>query len=477
MAVLPIREFGDPVLRKKAKRVIRVNKGVRDTLDTMLDTMRAVSGAGLAAPQIGLSRRLVVIDTGEGPYSLINPEIIDRSEETETAWEGCLSWPGYVGEVERHARVSVKALDRDGHETWIEGEGLLARALQHEIDHLDGILYIDRATMVKEVPQEGEPDESTGEDKRVTTVFMGSPEFAVPSLERMVNSGVTVKLVVTQPDRPAGRKLVPQATAVKEAAVRLGIPVLECLSVSDPDVVARIREMEPDFITVVAFGQKIPKELLELPRFACLNLHPSLLPKYRGGNPVQRAVIAGDKITGVSVIYMSEKMDAGDICLQKTVEIGSDETYGTLEKRLADLGAHCLVEAMSGVLSGTAGRTAQDDSKASRAPHLRKGEEIIDWTLPARSIHNLVRGLSPRPGAVTFWDGIRIKIWETHMTTLESEDDPGTVVRTEDDFGLVSCGVGVLQVKLVQPEGKKPMSFRAFMIGRSKGSAGLQKFG
>ncbi len=473
MTVLPIREFGDPVLRRKARRVLRVNNGVRETLDLMLDTMRAASGAGLAAPQIGVSRRLVVIDAGQGPYFLVNPEIVARSAENESAWEGCLSWPGYVGEVERACKVSVKALDRDGHEMWVEGEGLLARALQHEIDHLDGILYIDRATLVKEVPQE-EADETAGEGERVSAVFMGSPEFAVPSLEELVNSGVEVKLVVTQPDRPVGRKQILKATSVKEAAARLGIPVLECASVSHPDIVAKIREIAPDFVTVVAFGQRVPREILELPRFACLNVHPSLLPKYRGGNPVQRAVMAGDRITGVSIIYMSEKMDAGDICLQKTLEIGPDETYGTLEKRLAGLGAHSLLEAMSAVLSGTAARTPQDGSKASRAPHLQKGEEIISWGAAARSIHALVRGLSPKPGAVTLWDGARIKIWETRLMTLESNEKPGSVLGIEGDSGLVSCGEGVLRVLFVQPEGKKPMSFRAFLAGRAKGSSGFK---
>lgn len=478
---------------------------MKETLQTMLDTMVEANGVGLAAPQIGISKRLVVIDVGEGPRFLINPEITSYSTETESQWEGCLSWPGYIGEVERPTGVTVKALDEAGREIWIEGEGLLARCLQHEIDHLDGILFIDRATTISEVPPESEEepsDEATqasGEETEqaasadltaetpvsqvmekeagqiqvpaegntpLTAVFMGSPEFAVPSLEALVKAGVKVRLVITQPDRPYGRKRTPRATPVKSAAEKLGIPVLCCETLKDENVQEQIGAISPDFITVVAFGQKVPQAVIDLPRYACLNVHPSLLPKYRGGNPISRAILSGEKVTGVSVIYLSEKLDAGDICLQRQTEIGPDETFGELEERLAKIGAGTLLEAIAAVYGGTAERTPQNDSVANRARHLRPGEDKIDWNRPSQAIHNLVRGLAPEPGAVTAFAGQRIKVLGTRLSGRRATGAPGTVAGTEGDGILVNSGDQMVLVLKVQPEGKKQMAAKAFLIGR-----------
>lgn len=468
MAVLEIRTFDDPVLRKKARKVPRVNSAVRKTLDDMLETMRVASGAGLAAPQVGVSKRIVVVDVGEGPYFLVNPQIVSRSDEGEVKWEGCLSWPGYIGEVERSLRVTVKALDRDGHDMWVEGEGFLARALAHEIDHLDGVMFVDRAGTITEVPKEETAEVAAEEPKRVTAVFMGSPEFAVPSLDELLQAGIKVPLVVTQPDKPSGRKQAPRPTPVKERAERLGIPVLACDTLKSPEAIEAVRRAKPDFIVVAAFGQKLPREILEAPALGCFNLHPSLLPLYRGGNPVRRAIMNGDAVTGVSIIYMSERVDAGDIAVQKPVEIGQDETCGTLETRLASLGAHALVEAIGLVRSGSAPRTPQDESSATRAPHLGPGEDIIEWGRTAGEIHNLVRALSPRPGAVTWFGGERIKVWETRLLPGGTAGDGpvGSLLGLDGDMALAAAGDGPLGVVQVQPEGKKPMTARAFFAGR-----------
>ncbi len=509
MSVVDIKCFDAPVLRKRARKVSRVNNTVKETLQSMLDTMREANGVGLAAPQIGVSRRLVVIDVGDGPRFLVNPEITAHSAETESQWEGCLSWPGYIGEVLRPTGVTVKALDEAGHEIWIEGEGLLARCLQHEIDHLDGILFVDRATTISEVPADSEegseegsedasgvhsasditeaPDAADEADEAIavktlddseaqdavsgcqaplTAVFMGSPEFAVPSLEALVISGVKVRLAVTQPDRPFGRKRVPRSTPVKSAAERLGIPVLCCERLKDENVQEIIQTIAPDFIVVVAFGQKVPQQVIDMPRLACLNVHPSLLPKYRGGNPISRAIINGERVTGVTVIYVSEKLDAGDILLKQEVEMGPDETYGELEARLAQLGASLLLEAMNAVCKGESTRIHQKDCVASRARHLRPGEDVIDWTKNAQVIHNLVRGLSPQPSAVTTFGGQRIKILETRLTGKVACGPPGSTAGTEKDAMLVNCGDELISVLKVQPGGKKQMTAKAFLMGR-----------
>lgn len=474
MAVLEIRSFEDPVLRKKAKAVTRVNNAVRRVLDDMLDTMRVANGAGLAAPQIGLSKRMVVVDVGEAPFFLVNPEIISSSAETEVKWEGCLSWPGYIGEVERPLHVTVKALDRDGHDIWVEGDGFLARALCHEIDHLDGILFTDKAETISEVPREEAGEVVAEQERELTAVFMGSPEFAVPSLDELVQSGVRVGLVVTQPDRPAGRRQALKPTAVKERALALGIPVMACESVAAPEVVKVVCDQKPDLVVVAAFGQKLPREVLEAPALACLNVHPSLLPLYRGGNPVQRAVMNGDALTGVTIIHLAERMDSGDIAVQRAVEIGPDETYGTLESRLSSLGAHALIEAIGLLRAGSAPRVAQDESRATPARHLRRGEDIIDWARPAREVHNLVRGLSPKPGAVTWYGGERIKVWETRLLAGRMPGmQPGALVGMEGDAALVAAGDGVVAVVEVQPEGKNSMTAKAFLAGRRDGASGF----
>jgi len=475
--VLDISKFGDPVLRKQAKPVLRVNASVRKTLDNMLSTMRAANGVGLAAPQIGISKRMVVVDVGEGPLFLVNPEIVSRSAESESKWEGCLSWPGYIGEVDRPLRVTVKALDRDGHTTWVEGEGFLARALCHELDHLDGVLFVDLAETLTEVPKEEEPAEVAAEEEGPpTAVFMGSPDFAVPALTELISAGVSVRLVVTQPDKPIGRKQVIAPTPVRQQAEKLGLSVLTCEGLSAPEVIQALKDVNPDFIIVAAFGQRLPKAVLEIPKLACLNVHPSLLPLYRGGNPVQRAVMNGDTVTGVSIVHLSDRMDAGDIVLQKAVGIGPDETYGTLESRLAVLGAHALVEAMATVRAGSAPRTAQDETGATHAPHLRRGEEVIDWSRPAKAIHDLVRGLSPRPGAVTWFGTERIKIWETRLLSDGGTGgkEPGTVQRQEGDMIVVATADSVLGIVEVQPDGRKPMSATSFLGGRQDV---VQRFG
>ncbi len=472
MATLPILGFEDSLLRKKSRRVPHVNRAVRKTLDHMIDTMRTYQGVGLAAPQIGLLKRIIVVDVGEGPYFLVNPEIVFKSEEEEEGWEGCLSWPGYMGQVSRASRVTVRALDRDGHETWVEGEGFLARALQHEIDHLDGILFVDRATTVTEITraEESSEPEKSEDGPSVTTVFLGSPDFAVPSLDALCNAGVSVSLVITQPDRPFGRRQVLRPTPVKEQALRLGLPVLTVPSLNEPGVIEKVRSLNPDFISVVAFGQRIPREIIDSPKYATLNVHPSLLPSYRGGNPVQRAVMAGDKVTGVSIIYLSDKMDAGDICLQRKAEIGPGETFGTLEKRLAEIGAHALLESIDLVLGGEAPRIPQDDSKATFARHLGPGEDAVNWNCGKDAVHNLVRGLSPRPGAVTSFRGKRIKVWETcSLDGLYQVGEPGAILGIEGDALVVSCKDGVIGVSEVQPDGKKVMSGKAFYLGRPGG--------
>ena len=293
------------MLRKKAKPVQRVNASIRKILDKMLLTMREESGAGLAAPQVGISKRMVVVDVGEGPYFLVNPEIVSRSAESELNWEGCLSWPGYVGEVERPLRVTVKALDRDGHDIWVEGEGFLARALCHEIDHLDGILYIDRAETIAEVRKDEEPVEGApGEEKQPTAVFMGSPDFAVPALVELLQSGVKITLVVSQPDRPVGRKQVMTPTPVKERALALGCPWPPMRTYGSRSL-DEVAGWTPTHRGGRLCSEACPMKSLRAANKATLNILRLCCPSTGEATPVQRAGLNGETVP-VSIIHQKD---------------------------------------------------------------------------------------------------------------------------------------------------------------------------
>src|SRR5690606_2533221 len=243
------------ILRQRSQPVTRVNREIRQLVDDMLATMYDADGIGLAAPQVGVLRRVIVADVGDGPVVIINPEV-HHQEGSEEAYEGCLSIPGYQGRVARAGLVRVSGLDEKGRRVWLEAEGLLARAIQHEIDHLDGILFLDRASKIIEL--------SPAADLRI--VYMGTPGFAVEPLRHLLRNHCRVTAVVTRPDRPRGRGRAVKPSPVKELAAELGLPVLQPEKARDPEFVAQLRELEPDVIVTAAYGLLLPPEVLEVPR-------------------------------------------------------------------------------------------------------------------------------------------------------------------------------------------------------------------
>ncbi|MGG2993408.1 methionyl-tRNA formyltransferase [Paenibacillus macerans] len=310
-------------------------------------------------------------------------------------------------------------------------------------------------------------------------VFMGTPEFAVPSLEALLREGYDVAAVVTQPDRPQGRKKVLTPTPVKEAALRHGLPVLQPARMRTPEAVAEVAAYQPDLIVTAAYGQILPKAVLDLPRYGCLNVHGSLLPKYRGGAPIQRAIINGEKETGITLMYMAEGLDTGDMIAKSVVPIEDEDTSGTLFEKLSEAGARLLLEQLPLIVAGKAERIPQNDEESTYAPNLSREDERIDWSASSRDIFNRVRGLVPFAGGFTLWNGEVFKIWsvakpaEGEASTTASVSAggsasgqaPGTVLDLSAHGIEVKTGDGSVLLTRVQPAGKKAMEAAEFVRG------------
>ncbi len=296
-------------------------------------------------------------------------------------------------------------------------------------------------------------------------VFCGTPRFAVPTLERLLERGFDVKLVVTQPDRPRGRGLELAASPVKEKAVQFGIAVVQPEKIkNNEDFRAQLASLNPEAIIVVGYGRIIPQWMIDLPPLGNMNLHASLLPKYRGAAPIQWAIAQGEKITGVSTMRIDAGLDTGDILLQREERIGEDDTAETLAPRLATMGADLMVETLNGLKSGTAQPKQQDHSKASLAPILKREDAVIDFHRSATEIYNRLRGFQPWPGAFTIFREKQLNIWKAKPATATAVAD-GTI-SVEGERLLAGCGDNsVLEIFELQPEGKKRMAARDFIHG------------
>jgi methionyl-tRNA formyltransferase len=459
---LEILKDGHPVLRQKAKPVKQINASVKRLLDDMVETLYEAPGIGLAAPQVGVSKRVIVVDCGEGLYEIVNPETLSR-DGAEVSFEGCLSIPGWVGEVERAASIRVTGLNRDGRQVWIDGSGLLARVLQHEMDHLDGVLFKDKAISLTEATAEDEEEEDEPEHLPLRIVYMGTPEFAVPSLEALVDEEHDVLLVVTQPDRRGnrGRITVPP---VKEVAQELGLRVAQPEDVGTTAFIEQVAALQPDFIVVAAFGQKLPPSLLDVPKYGAINVHASLLPEYRGAAPVQRAILDGKTETGVTIMQMAAALDAGDILAQEAVPIGADEDTEMVLARVAVAGAQLLPRVLLELVNGNVKPRVQEEGKVTWAKSIKKRDERINWKEPAERIVNRVRALSPAPGAVTSLHGKALKLFAAKVIEGDAPALPGTLVSVSGN-PVVSAGDGLVELVVVQPAGKKRMTGEEFTRG------------
>lgn len=298
-------------------------------------------------------------------------------------------------------------------------------------------------------------------------VFMGTSIFAVPTLQKIIDSLHTVAAVVTQPDRPSGRGGKVSFSPVKELALEYNLPIYQPDRIKEPGAVEQIEGVEPEIIVVVSYGQIIPASLLHYPQHGCINVHASLLPHYRGAAPIQRALMSGEKETGVTIMYMDEGLDTGDIIMQIQTEISPNMDHGELEAILAEKGADLLIETIALMENGNVKRFPQDNAAATYAQRLTREDEIIDWNQPAWTIHNQLRALSPAPGGYTIIDGIKVKLFNSEVIDKKDKSSVGEVIKADNEGLWIQTGNGVLGVREVQKAGKRRMPVSEFLKGNN----------
>ena len=299
-------------------------------------------------------------------------------------------------------------------------------------------------------------------------IFMGTPEFAVGALEALIGAGHQIMLVVTQPDKPKGRGKEMQLTPVKECAIKYDIPVFQPVKIKTPEAVEKLREYEADVFVVAAFGQILSEDILNMPKYGCINIHASLLPKYRGSAPIQWVILNGEEVTGITIMQMANGIDNGDILLQSTVDIDEKETGDSLHDKLAAEGAKLIVEALPKIEKGELIPVKQNDEESSYVKMLQKSIGEIDWNKSAAVIERMVRGLNSWPGTYTHYNAKTLKIWASELSDKETEiaeAAPGTVTAVEKAAFYVRTGEKDLKITEVQLEGKKRLPVKEFLLG------------
>ncbi|PZX07985.1 methionyl-tRNA formyltransferase [Psychrobacillus insolitus] len=297
-------------------------------------------------------------------------------------------------------------------------------------------------------------------------VFMGTPAFSAPILRMLVDEGYNVLAVVTQPDRPVGRKKVLTPPPVKEEALKLNLPIIQPTKLKGSEELGQIVKLNADIIVTAAFGQILPKELLDAPKLGCINVHASLLPAYRGGAPIHQSIIDGQEKTGVTIMYMEEKLDAGDIIAQSEISIEHNDDTGMLFDKLSKVGSDLLKGTLPSIISGTNNRLKQDESLVTFARNISREQERIDWEKSALQVHNQIRGLHPWPVTYTILEEQTVKIWKADTINTHTKEQPGTVVKIESDYFIVQTGFEeAIRVNELQPAGKKKMSAEDYLRG------------
>lgn len=296
-------------------------------------------------------------------------------------------------------------------------------------------------------------------------IYMGTPEFAVPTLESIYNKGYDISLVITQEDKPKGRGKKFQYTPVKEKALAFGLEVYQPKNVNSLESIEKIKNLEPDFIIVAAYGQILKKEILSIPKYGCFNVHASLLPKYRGAAPINWSIINGDTETGISIMEMEEGLDTGDIVLTESIEIDESDDYITIHDKLSLLGGNLILEAMDQIVDGNAKFIKQDDSQSNYAPMIFRETGHIDWTLSGKKICNLVRGLKPWPVAYTIYNDEIVKIHKTKYIASKKSSNYGEILQVNKEGIFVTVSDGIIIIEELQFSGKKVLTVAQYLAG------------
>ena len=298
-------------------------------------------------------------------------------------------------------------------------------------------------------------------------LFMGTPDIATGCLQKLIDEKYEIIGVVTQPDKPQNRGKKIGMPPVKELALKYDIKVYQPIKARDEEFVKTLEELNPDIIVVVAFGQILPKSILDIPKFGCINVHVSLLPKYRGAAPINWVIINGEEKTGVTTMYMDEGLDTGDIILTEEFNLDDEITAGELHDKMKDIGADVLIETLRQIENGTAPRIPQNHEEFTYAPMMNKALGEIDWSKSAREIHNLVRGVNPWPSAYTIYEGCTMKIWKTKVLNETSDKNPGTVINVDKEGIKVSTKDNVILIEEIQMPGKKRVLVSEYIKGNS----------
>jgi len=430
--------FPNKELFKPTQKVGFFGDDLVKQVEVMTEALRKEGGIGLAANQIGVENRVLVTEFNDPDnkdsipfHALINPEIVEYGEETDCVDEGCLSIPPIELPVDRFTKVKTKAQNIEGKKIKLTAKGLFARVLQHEIDHLNGILFTDR---VKEKYLSKHPFL-----KNAKIVFIGSGEFASTILKGLLSLDLNIKLIITESPKPAGRNGELRQTPVAAITEQTKVKLIQTDGIAQNT--QEIQAIEPDLIILSDFGQIIPENILSLAKTAAINLHPSLLPKYRGATPIQTAILNGDKETGVSLMVMTPELDKGPVLAQIKTEIYNEENALELEKRLSVMAMKMLYEVLPALIELKLKPIELEGTNASFTKKFKKEDGLIDWDKPAEEIDRQIRAFFPWPGTYTF---INDKILKIHQAHLEE---------------------GKLVLDVVQPEGKNAMSFKDFLRG------------
>lgn len=436
--------YPNEILRQEAKLVTDFTPDLIELANDMREIMKGNVGMGLAAPQLGDSRQLIVIEYEPQtendvedisiPFTiLVNPKIVSTNKETNILEEGCLSVPYVEIPISRPTRATIAAQDVHGQPITIKAKGLLARILQHEIDHLHGKLILDYEVKAPESEIKAQP----------RVIMCGSTQFTT-NLMNVLRPHLNIVHVITEPSKPSGRKLELTPTIAKRYSDTLGILTIEPTDLNDPRTYSYLLSLKPDLMIVAAYGRLIPEKLYELPKFGTLNVHPSLLPKYRGATPIQSAILAGDEFTGVTLMKLAPSFDTGEIVAQADYDLTSTETFEELEFDLAELGAELIIEVLPDYLKGNVKLIEQDESQAIKT---RKYTAQDRWLNPedgAKPNDAKVRAFAPEPSAFVVIDGQQMKILKAHIENSK------------------------LVFDMVQPANKKPMTWKEFLNGYRK---------